>query len=50
MQKLFNIFQTARIKVQMLSYSASNINISLLVATDRIDEIVPVIHKEFIGS
>lgn len=48
MQKVFNIFQAAKIRVQMLSYSASNINISLLVASDRIDEIVPVLHKEFI--
>ncbi len=49
MQKVFNIFQQAKIRVQMLSYSASNINISLLVAADRIDEIVPILHREFIG-
>lgn len=49
MQDLFNIFQDVNVPVQMLSYSASNINISILVPSDRILDVVPIIHKKFIG-
>lgn len=50
MQNLFNLFQDANIPVQMLSYSASNINISMIVPSDRIMDIVPIIHQKFIGG
>ncbi|MDD3267358.1 MAG: aspartate kinase [Burkholderiales bacterium] len=49
MQDLFNIFQEANVPVQMLSYSASNINISVLVPSEKILDVVPIIHKKFIG-
>lgn len=48
MQNLFDIFNAANIPVQMLSYSASNINISMIVPSDKIIEIVPIIHSKFI--
>lgn len=49
MQSLFDIFHAKDVPVQMLSYSASNINISMIVPSDKIMEVVPVIHKKFIG-
>lgn len=48
MQNLFDTFNAANIPVQMLSYSASNINISMIVPSDKIVEIVPIIHSKFI--
>ena len=48
MQELFNLFQATSTQVQMLSYSASNINISMIVPTDKIGEIVPLLHTKFI--
>jgi hypothetical protein len=33
----------------MLSYSASNINISMIVPSDKILELVPIIHEKFIN-
>jgi aspartate kinase len=50
MQDLFNIFQTAQIPVQMLSYSASNINISVIIPSDKINEVVPILHQKFISA
>lgn len=50
MQNLFDVFQDANVPVQMLSYSASNINISMIVPSDRILDIVPILHAKFIGN
>lgn len=48
MQKLFDLFQETSTQVQMLSYSASNINISMIVPSDKITDIVPLLHTKFI--
>lgn len=49
MQDLFNIFQDSDVPVQMLSYSASNINISVLVPSNKILDVVPILHSKFIN-
>ena len=49
MQDLFDIFDSSSIGVQMLSYSASNINISMIVPSDKISEVVPILHRKFIN-
>ncbi len=49
MQSLFDLFQSFDTSIQMLSYSASNINISMIVPTDKIEQIVPMLHSKFIG-
>ena len=49
MQNLFDLLQNAGVVVQMLSYSASNVNISVLVPSDKIMAVVPLIHERFIG-
>lgn len=48
MQDIFNLLESRAIPVQMLSYSASNINISLIIPSNTINDIVPVLHDMFI--
>lgn len=48
MQNLFDLLQDAGVVVQMLSYSASNVNISVLVPSSKIMDVVPLIHERFI--
>ena len=50
MQDLFDIFDSSNTSVQMLSYSASNINISMIVPSDKISEVVPILHRKFIST
>jgi aspartate kinase len=48
MQDLFNLFEHNNLPVQMLSYSASNINISMIVASEGINQVIPLVHEKFI--
>lgn len=50
MQSLFDLFQSMNTPIQMLSYSASNINISMIVPSDKIVDIVPLLHHKFVSA
>ena len=48
MQNMFNVLESMDSKVQMLSYSASNINISMLIPSSHILEVAKALHRGFI--
>ena len=48
MQEAFDLLDATATKVEMLSYNASNINLSMIVPSGKIAEIVPLLHKNFI--
>lgn len=48
MQEIFNLLDDSQTRVEMLSYSASNINLSMVVAADKINEVVMLLHERFI--
>ncbi len=49
MQEVFNLFEQTSTRVEMLSYSASNINLSMVVPVEKINQVVPMLHKRFIS-
>ncbi|TXI94284.1 MAG: aspartate kinase [Neisseriales bacterium] len=50
MQNVFNLLEDQGLKAEMLSYSASNINLSMVIASESIEKIVPKLHDQFIIS
>lgn len=48
MQNVFSLLEAENLRVEMLSYSASNINLSMVIASDSIEKIVPKLHDQFI--
>lgn len=48
MQSIFSLFESTATPVQMLSYSASNINISMIVPDNKIQTLIPLLHERFI--
>ena len=48
MQDVFDLFEATATPVEMLSYSASNINISMIIPSAKINSLVPLLHKHFI--
>lgn len=50
MQEIFGLFEMHQIRVEMLSYSASNINLSMVISSHKIPEILPILHKKLIAE
>ncbi len=50
MQNIFNTLEALDSKVQMLSYSASTINISMLIPTAHIPEVSKAFHDSFVAK
>jgi len=48
MQDMFNLLEGNKVKVAMLSYSTSNINLSMVIPSAQIEKIVPLLHDKFI--
>ncbi len=48
MQEIFGLFEMHQVRVEMLSYGASNINLSIVVGSHKIPEILPILHKKLI--
>lgn len=49
MEKIFSILSNNNIKVEMLSYGASNINLSMVIPSEEIINISNLLHKEFVA-
>ena len=49
MEDIFSILEKADIKVHMLSYSASNINVSMVVLSKDVSTALELLHTHFIG-
>ena len=49
MNDIFNILESAKIKVHMISYSGSNINVSMVILSKDINKALQLLHEHFIG-
>ena len=49
MNDIFNILESAKIKVHMISYSGSNINVSMVILSKDINKARQLLHEHFIG-